>query len=852
MCELYHAPGVAPVGPHASTFMGEWQLQSDVVVPASAPGGTTTTHQTVTFSDMSVGHVAGLDITTAPESSLDQTENIDFVKFLSRPVRIASFTWAESDAVGTSRTYNPWQLYFTDSRVQYKLNNFSFVQCKLKVKVLINASPFYYGRMYMGYQPLPTLTPSTIVNDTGTRYFIPYSQRPHIWLDPMDNAGGEMTLPFFYQQNWINAQSSSAMLDQGQLTFLNYTTLASANGVSAAGVTVSIYAWAEDVKLSGPSVGLATQSLVLTPQVQADEYGEGAVSGPASAVARAASYFENVPIIGRFATATRMGASAVSSIASLFGWTNVPVVDDARPFRPEPFPQLASTQIGYPVQKLTLDPKNELTVDPQVTGLDAKDELIIADLCQKQSYLTTATWSTTNLVDDILFSSIVNPRMFDTDGLTNSKIYMTPLCWVSSMFSNWRGDIVFNFKVVASQYHKGRLRISFDPSGYAAKNLLNDVNTSNVVFTSIVDLGESNEVEFAVPYQQAISYLAMRSSNFVSANIPFSTGLSPTFAYNPLYDNGTISVRVLTALTAPVLTSSVSILVSVRSGSNIEFANPVEMPTYTNWAPQSDTIAPASDVLGTAQNKHCNQANLVNFGETVKSLRQLLRRSSLVSVSTPASNTADVVLWRKNFTKIPGMYGFDPAGINTAKGLVVPATTFNYNFSQTLPITWIMPAFVAYRGSTHWTFNTTSGATPAEHIRVQRLNAGTNSVAEGLVTWTRGTVSENARNFYRLAAGSTGCALTNARTSAGISVGTPMYTAFRFQSTAPKYYTSPTSADGSILDMYQLEVLLNGSGSPTTASTAVFAYHAIGTDFGLHFFLNVPTYWSYSAVPTPV
>jgi len=243
---------------------------------------------------------------------------------------------------------------------------------------------------------------------------------------------------------------------------------------------------------------------------------------------------------------------------------------------------------------------------------------------------------------------------------------------------------------------------------------------------------------------------------------------------------------------------------------------------------------------------------LVNFGETVKSLRQLLRRSTLVSVSTPATNTSDVVVWRKNFTKIPGMYGFDPAGINTAKGIVVPATTFNYNYSQSLPLTWIMPAFVAYRGSTHWTFNTTSGGTPAEHIRVQRLNAGTNAVAEGSLAWTRGTPSENARQFYKLAAGSTGSALTNARTSAGLSVGTPMYTAFRFQSTAPKYYTSPTANDGSNLDMYQLEVLLSGSDTPKPVSTAIFSYNAIGTDFSLHFFLNVPTYWSYSAVPTPV
>jgi hypothetical protein len=809
-----------------------------------------TTHETVTFNDTARGQTAGLDILTSPASSIDQTENIDFVKFLSRPVRIANFTWAEADAIGTIRTYNPWQLYFSDARVKYKLNNFAFIQCKLKVKVLVNASPFYYGMMYMGYQPLPTLTPSTIVNDAATRYLIPYSQRPHLWLEPTKNAGGEMTLPYFYQQNWIDAQSNQAMIDQGVLSFINYTLLQSANGAAGAGVTVSIYAWAEDVKLSGPSVGLATQSLV----VQSDEYGDGAVSGPASAVARAASQLESIPVIGRFATATRLGASAVSAIASLFGWTNVPVIADTMPQRIEAFPQLASTQVGYPVQKLTLDPKNELSVDPSLTGLTSADELNITHLCGKESYLTRATWSTSQVSDTILFTSRVTPRLYDCDGLAHNKIYMTPLSWVSSLFANWRGDIIFKFTVVASQFHKGRLRVSFDPSGYAGLNITVDSNSSNVVFTSIMDLGETNEVEFTVPYQQAISYLTNRATGFTVGNIPFTTSATPAFTYDDRYDNGTIMLRVLTALTAPVASSSVSILVSVRAAENFELANPTDLLSFSMFAPQSDTIgAASSETLGTMQNKHCPEQNLINFGESVKSLRQLLRRSTLVSVSTPAVNTtSDVVIWRKTYSKIPGMYGFDPAGINTATGLIIPAT-FPFNYSIVNPLTWVMPAFVAYRGSTHWTFNVTSGSIPVEHMRVTRDNRASLPMGESLLTFNRGTTSVNARNYFQLSSGSTGSALVNSRTCTGVNVAAPNYSPYRFQSTAPKYYTAPTLDDGAGLDLFQLECAFSGTGATALPGTAaVWAYNSIGTDFGLHFFLNVPTLYAYFQVPTPV
>lgn len=858
---LTRAPGVVSDRPHASTS-GRWQLQSDVMEASS--GATTassiTTHETVEFHDAAVGQVAGLDIATNRQTLVDETPNIDFVKFLSRPVRIANFTWVESEGPGTTRTYNPWQLYFSDARVRYKLNNFAFLQCKLKIKVLVNASPFYFGRMYMGYQPLPTLTPTTISADAGNRHFIPYSQRPHIWIDLEDNAGGEMTLPYFYQQNWINAQSNQAMIDQGQLSFINYTSLASANGVVGAGVTVSIYAWAEDVHLSGPSVGLATQSRSDVMDVQSDEYGDGVVSGPASAVARAASMLEKVPVIGVFATATRIGAAAVAGIASLFGWTNVPVIEDARPVHQEPFPQLASTQIAFPVQKLTLDPKNELSVDPRVVGLTAEDELQIAHLCQKESYLTTATWNNADLVDDIIFSSRVTPRMFDTTGGTNPKVFMTPMCWVSSLFAHWRGDIIFKFKVVASKYHKGRLRVSFDPSGSSASNILNDVNTSNVVFTSIIDLGESNEVEFAVPYQQAIAYLTNRENDFTSATVPFSTSSTPTFGYDPLYDNGTICVRVLTRLTSPLLSSTVRVMVSVRAGSNIEFANPCELPPrMTPWTPQSDVMNSGHDVLGNKEATESRHASLVNFGESIKSLRQLLRRSTLVSVSSLPVTSGDTVLWRKIYTKIPGVFGFDQYGINTAKGLVSTATTFNFNYSNAIPLTWLMPAFVAYRGSTHWTFNVaTSSAIPAEHIRVLRLNGTTiDQASESSSTFAmlNATPSTTASNYYTRMVGytgSTGSALVNARTTAGLSVGAPMYTSYRFQSTAPKYYTKPTTTDGAVRDMFALEVQFCPAAGMVPGRSSVWAYNAIGTDFALHFFLNVPVMWIYDTIPIAV
>jgi len=313
-------------------------------------------------------------------------------------------------------------------------------------------------------------------------------------------------------------------------------------------------------------------------------------------------------------------------------------------------------------------------------------------------------------------------------------------------------------------------------------------------------------------------------------------------------------MRVLTTLTAPVASSSVSILVFVRAGDNLELANPIDLPAYSTWAVQSDVQqVNRVETLGTMQDKRCGEQNLINFGETVKSLRQLLRRMSLVSVSTPAGATADMDLWYKSFTNIPGAYGYDTNGINLAKGLVVTAANFQFNYSQQIPLTWILPAFVAYRGSTHWTFNVNSGANPVEHMRVLRTNVQGGGAYEASAASAYGTTSANAAFFYNATyAGASGQALTNQRTNTGLSVTAPMYTAYRFQSTAPANYTLPGYSDGQGLDLFRLETLFSTSGgAPVPTASKIWAYNSIGTDFGCHFFLNVPTFWIYSAVPTP-
>lgn len=794
-----------------------------------------------------VGDVAGNHVFSAG----DQTLDTDIAEFFARPVRIQSFTWNETDAIGaTINSINPWNLWASNAYVKNKLNNYAWFRGDLHLKVQVSASPFYFGLLKMCYQPLQNLTPTTIVKDTGTRYLIPYSQRPHIDIDVGQNDSYDFKVPFIYHMNWVNVQSAAKMTDLGLLESLVYAQLDSANGVTGTGIGITIYAWIDDIQLSGASVGYSMQS---------DEFGEGCVSKPASWVASAASYLEDIPVIGTFATATRIGASAISSIASLFGFTNVPVIADTQPFRSEPFPKFSSSDIGFPIERLSLDPKNELSVDPRIIGLPTgEDEMSIQGFTTRESWLTRASWSTTNIIDDTLFWCNVNPTMFDNDNATQAKLYMTPMAYMAKAFRDWRGSIIFRFHVVTSKYHRGKLRVSFDPSGYAAQNIGNTTTSANVVYTAIIDIGETRDVEFTVPYQQALQFLAV-NSNFSNSQQKWAVNSTmSTFVYNSDFDNGSLTVRVLTPLTSPNSSSTVSLEVYVRAGSDIEFANPTPVDTSSQisfFAPQSaeltEMATPDGYDLAKTRGDIDNQY-LVHYGENIRSLRQLLRRYEISQVEAITPTVAGTThgYFQKGFYKMPIQPGYTGNAYSTANKIVGVGTA-NYGFSNMTNVCWFSNCYLAYRGSMNWSFDVSS-TQDIHHLRVYKDNRTQGSVNffQSTTAYTNDNQLEAmVRNFPN--SGSSGSAATDQRTQAGINICAPHYSRFKFCSTNPLNSYLGALADGSTYDRFALQGAFITPTSKMTDPVVITTYTGIGVDFGLYYFVNTPTVYVYSSAPTP-
>jgi len=828
---------------------GLWQTQADATEVSA--------ENEVTTSFVDVANMV-VDVEAGEMPALARADDVgegELAQFLSRPIRISSLSWAESEAVGIKTTIDPWTLYFNTAIIKKKLDNYTWLRGNLHLKFVINASPFYYGLMMASYKPLQNWAAADSGSASSFNSVVLRSQRPHVMIFPATSLGGEITVPFVYPANYVAIQSAADVAEMGRITFDIISVLASANGVTGQAVSIQTFAWMEDVTLQGPTVGLALQS----------EYSQtGAVSSLASAAAGVANKFSTLPFVGKFLKATAVGATAIGDIASMFGFTNVPVLESAKPVRLLPFPPFASTEIGYPTEKLTLDPKNELAIDGAPLGLQLDDDLQISSIVQREAILTKAVWSTSTLVDAQLFRSAITPDLFAQDTATTVYTnYLTPMSWVGRLFRHWRGDVIFRFDFIASKYHRGRVIVSWEPRAVSGSNVSTTANTMGTVITKVLDLGAETSMELRVPYAQAYPWL----KNYVSPpqNVYTVNGSDVDQTnYVGGYHNGLLVMRVLNVLTAPVATSSIDVIVSVRGAENLEFANPVSPPQWSQWTTQSKRVFETpveTDTIGDAQGQS-EERFAVNMGECVRSLRQVLRRSYLNEIWEVASDTTNqLAIVSHTQTRFPLTFGYDPAGFWTGKGLVTPASSFPVNYTFNTPYNWIAPAFAGVRGSMMWHYNfyNQSSGTFAQHpVKVTRtavaLLAGGGTSRQYLTQATKTGINDASFYVKNLEGSGGGLALTNTITNAGVSVSLPNYSHALMQSTDAAAATTPqrtvlvTASDE---DFATLEVLMHPAQGQTTRCATIEKYCAAGTDLSLNFFINVPVWYQYRGTVAP-
>jgi hypothetical protein len=763
--------------------------------------------------------------------------------FFKRPTFIHSYRWTENSAPGYKNSFKPWALFFNQTNVKAKMQGFGLVRAKLRLKFMVNGSPFYYGKIGAFYRPYqralydPTLS-------VGLRQIL-ISQLPHVWLDNQSTSSEEMVLPFLCPNNFLPTEIAD-LEDFGEVDLWQFAALRSANGISSEGIDITVYAYCEEFELAA-----LTNKAVL--QSNKEYVPNGQISGPASTVASVASGLKDVPVIGPYMTATETAANMVSSVANFFGFTNVPNVKDVEPMKPVPF-QLASSSISEPVMKLSLQPKQEIAVGSEYCGGSSEDELSIEKLLSRESFLCGTLWATTAAQNDVLFKSQVTPCLYEFDA-TPKCVGHTPLSYWSCLFEYWRGSIIFRFKVVRSPYHRGRLNINWDPKAIYSSDVpdIGNIMTMNVV----LDLDETDEVEVEIPYVQAKTFLKCITANWGFPTTRTWENSSATPAWNTGEHNGNISVSVLNRLTAPEATSDVDVLVFVRAGKNFEFAAPCEVnPNWTHNGSEN-TVLQSNKVYQLGDTSLDSDTYREVFGEKIVSMRELLHRSTLSFVLTPNTVAGGASFnFNTPIKRYPLPPGFYNNGWYNATG---SSGDKPYNFSRMTHINWVLPVFVGYKGSVNVTINVRTQSTYLDRIEICRRNTIQSvqpeerrprfySVLDTATTNDRAKLLNS--NSWWGHDGLSGMALTNQKTNSGLVANLPYYSRSKWLTTEPeRQYSNDDIISDSQNDWFDFQVDI-ARNSSTIPFNGVFFYvfYATGPDFDVVFNLGCPPVY-YKDVP---
>lgn len=873
--------------------------------------------QITQFRDQDPGWGAGVAKVEDPTRNVGLTTNTDLGSFLQRPVNIFTTNWIESTDGIDTMVIDPWYLFMSHPSISNKLESYKLFRGNMKVKCTLNANGFSYGCMLVYYHPLfyqdttagyiaPTNMPAVSpVSASNYKYatmplsnaaIVRHSQKPHIYLIPSTSTGGTLNLPFLWRENWMDLTTGD--VDKlGKIVLHPLNDLKSLDVGVGARVTITIYAWLEDVKLS-----LATTSdLKLTikrpsdlvykpsdtwpnssPEFAAsgdqpetkvkrrsvahagDEYGNGPISKVANSIAIGADALSDVPTIGPFARASSLVAQGVGRLASLFGYSRPTILTNVAPYKPMYLGNLANTDAGDSSQKLTLDSKQEVTIDPRVVGLPSQDEMSIRSIAGRESYWRTFMWggatgSTGNTFNagDRIMNCVVTPMLYRNElNNTNAntiRCNMTATCFATIPFNNWRGTMRFRFQIIASQFHRGRLRVVWDPDKIKEDAFMRQMDTS-VVMSAVVDLADCRDFIVDIGWGRTTTYMAktIEPQNLnINDNDLFveSSGSNNTVSNETLdsqWGNGVIGLYVVNELIATHTSAGSTVLAPAYvnmfvSCPDLDVANPVEK-SLQNWTPVTPSGMPAqlpSELTPPVAHAHAgfeevqpdhapvssgvqiklgpdipaldSQISSVFYGDPILSLRTLMKRYTYymayyVSHAYGTSDDKAVTLSEYRLPDFPiyfgttlsleaPMYSF-PAATTTGSAL------FGFNPCKQSYMSFYAPAYACRRGGMRWKY--------MFKTRHTAPTAGTSRDTAPLLTITRGayptpaytqSLMENPTGKHfeipfeyarYMPVGEGGSFVTNTDGNPVAEIELPFYTPYRFLTPKPERESQDT------------------------------------------------------------
>jgi len=575
----------------------------------------------------------------ATQVGYDQSSIYDFFK---KPVRISTFEWNTQSAGAVLYNASLPQDVFSQAVYRDKLRGFYGFRGTMVLRVQVNGTKFQSGRLLLVFIPQGNVTNS--YPGMRLRSLKAATQLPRVELDLGSETEIVMEVPYVSPTPYYNLATQEGPF--GRAALLVYEPLATGTGSSVADVTMWVHF--KDVEMVTPTftaeMGERKPRKRITGKNPSEqelaEMTNGSISGGLSMMARAADSFAKVPLLTSLAGPASWALNCMAGVASAFGYSK-PTSEEAVTKTTPTFSFNMQNHNGVDTfPNMGLDASNKMSIMPGFAGTDV-DEMSLNHLVQIPAYVTKFNWATSDMADSVLLNVTPSPQMYRTSSIVNlwTAWDMTPLDYFSSLFYFWRGSFVITLKFVKTQYHSGRLLIAWTPSGDP------NLDETSFVLREIVDLRETSEFRFVIPYVATSQYLP-----------------TTELGAEDLGGLGKLKIFVLNELVAPTsVSSSVGVIVEYSAGPDFELMCPRTFNRapfiVSTWQAQMGDVVPASNEskrpdmnqglvgIGSAMiEEQSLDPALYCVGEKCNSILQLLKRYSRLRTSELTSTKYSVDL----------------------------------------------------------------------------------------------------------------------------------------------------------------------------------------------------------------
>ncbi len=569
--------------------------------------------------------------------------------FFSKPIGMVYGNWDVTKLEGYDiAAIVPSQQLLSNAMWGEKWSGYRLMRGTAVVRLELNCEPFQQGLLRMWWSPnlngIQTLSHAR--NMAGKFMF------PGITVDAR-NSSAELRVPFVAPYDWWDSKNDD--FNWGTIYVTVFSPLLVGTGTQNA--SFSVYLSFEDFELAAPvrpQMEMATleEPVVLTNcelQMEKSRFSSGLnkehvalnerpISSALSLAAKAADSLAGIPQLAPAMTPSAWAMRAAAGLASSLGWSKAPNLEPPKVFTNyfDPFMATPDGVCNIPVIGLSADRKVEIT--DKLTFRD-EDEMSFNFLKKQWGYVDKYQWNVSNLVDDSLYLKDLCP---DAMKFSDSVAYAgktalygvgPPAYYLSKAFSVWRGSIRVRIRFAKTDYHTGRLMVTWTPgsSTFTTPN----VGDSSYSMREIVDLSNCSSIELELPY--------LLADNYVPVNIP----------------SGRLSVKVLNPLRAPgTCEQSIKMIIEMCGGDDFELQVPTAATPLIPFYPQMETgTISENKVVAASRLDECGPYNVERskfcIGDHFTSVKQILSRNNrILATAAAGAGVAQINPWFSSITTI--------------------------------------------------------------------------------------------------------------------------------------------------------------------------------------------------------